>query len=531
MRELFRRLKWSDCAMILLVAFFLVALNTVYTIYYKANASAGFYYNWKEIYASEDTYVYYGYINQAISGRVLFENLYTNDYLPPVFNLFWFCLGRIARLFSLSAIAVYQLSKVFFIFLFLVVSYLFSLFLFQDKTKARLNFFTIVFATGFEGFLLPWIYIYILITKNSVASLDSIPEGAAFWTLLYSPHLIFALTLFISIIFFTLLAISGKKIKYSVCAGFCGLVLFQYHPFPLVTIGASFLLYAGYLYVKQRVDFFLFLKHTIIFFILSAQSIIYSVWTMVHNQWWRNMTILALPTPNIFLLILTFAPFIYFGLWSLKSDEKFRGSRYIFFLIISIVVAAYFPGAIQQRRLLEGLQIMFAPFVVCGLLYWLKNRGITDAIRPIVFMAVFPVLFLSTNAVYLYVRFVKDYDNRTANVYSKQELPDIFIWIAQNSHPEDTILVPPEIGDMVAAQTLRKVYVGHVVETPNYFSKVAQIKNFFINSNSTERALFLSKNNIKLILIDKNNQNYLQQMFFADKVYEQGDFLIYRVNL
>ncbi len=257
---------------------------------------------------SNDTPVYYSWIEQAKEGHLFFKNLFTSeDDGRFIFDPFLLGVGLFAKIFSLSSFLAYQLSRIFLIPIFLVVAYIFISHFFAGEKKRELCFLFLIFSSG-----LGWVvglFSGLFAIKFKMLPIDLwAPETFPFQSLYTSPHLIAALTLIISIFLLTFLAIERKKISYSFWAGLATLLLFQFQPYHVPTIFGIlgvFLIISSIKNSHVRWDIAI---HLSTIFFLSLPAIVYHAWTL-KNFWSRQQHALqnVLLMPNLLITILSYS--------------------------------------------------------------------------------------------------------------------------------------------------------------------------------------------------------------------------------
>lgn len=258
-----------------------------------------------------DTPVYYSWIEQAKAGNFLFKDLFTHEPHPRyILDIFWLSLGWLAKILSLSSITIYHLARLFLIPLLLIILYIFISYFFEERLKRKLCFLFLVFASGLGGVtvagkmlgfwnLEPW---------SLNRPMDSwVPEGFTFLTLYHSPHLMASLIFILSIFLLIILAFDKNKIIYSLGAGLCALILFQFHPFHVPTIFTVTGVYIIILSIKDKKIRWDLLRHYLILFLFSLPSILYHLWAL-KTFWTRQQYALQnnCLTPAIKITLLSY---------------------------------------------------------------------------------------------------------------------------------------------------------------------------------------------------------------------------------
>jgi len=513
MLDLIKKLNKKDYLTIAILSIVIICISFVGVISFILYTSENTVYNWKDVYAFGDSYVYYGYIDQAKAGHLLFRDLYQHDSTYMIFNWFWLLLGNVARIFNLSSIFVYFLFKVLLIPLSVFTLYLFLYYIFNDKSKVRLGLILGLFGTGLGIFL-----------TSITVPVDSLVEGSIFASFLSSPHFTLIPPLFILIILNTLLFLDTLKYKYSIYASLLGLLLFQFHPFTIITFISLFISYFLFLLLTKQKNKWQFFKHSLIFFIISSPGVIYHFIMFLKDPWWKIQSLnIILLSPNILILFFTFAPLLFFSIIGIKNKQYFKHiDFFIFWLFINLFVP-YLPIAFQ-RRLFMGFFIALLIFALQGIFYFLNNKKIKLTLLPIIF-----ILFFYTSVAMVAARVIPI--NNTDKFYIDNNYFIVADWIKQNTNDQVVFLTESDIANIIAGRSLRRTYVGHTAETIDYDIKHQEMINFFTKIDEEERLLFLQEHNIDLLIYDNNWQRF--SVFNPEldnnlnKIFEAGDISVY----
>lgn len=208
MKNLFKYISKKECKFVLMVGFILVIITSSSLIYGYLIKPADKFFPGIHSMAAGDFSVYYSYIGQAKEGHLIFQDLFTSEsHSPFIFNPFWLIIGFLARVFNLSSIAAYQISRILLIFLFVFVLYFFISYFFKKVKSRKYGFIFSIMASGLGGYFMPLIRNLF----NNQITLKNYPmdlwvsEGYNFLTLYHSPILLWPLFLLSALYFWLII--------------------------------------------------------------------------------------------------------------------------------------------------------------------------------------------------------------------------------------------------------------------------------------------------------------------------------------
>ena len=227
------------------------------------------------------------------------------------------------------------------------------------------------------------------------------------------------------------------------------------------------------------------------------------------------------------LLLILSALFV-FRIIRKKLNIKYEAFLIIWFLGQASLI--FLPISVQ-RRFLEGYQIVLAVLAGYFIKQFLEKRQ--WIIRGKLFaITIFILLFSASFLVVMYLDFY--------NIYSKAKM----IYLTKNnliamrelkkvSNSDDLILADIYTSNMLPGMILHRVFVGHGVETIKFKQKLETLNKFALSTDKDERRAILNNNYISWFFYDKSwnwgfdpdSDNFLK------KVYERGDYKIYKVEL
>ncbi len=528
--------EWKFVGLISLILIIVISFPILFGFFStpKENIFLGF-----QLIDHADTPVYFSWIEQVKEGHFLFKNLFTaEDEGRFILDPFWLGVGMLAKIFSFSSFEAYQLSKILLIPIFLAVLYIFVSYFFAEEKKRKLSFLFLIFSSGLGWAV--WLVSKIFSVSPSAWPMDLwVPEAFTFSALYNSPHFVASLTLFITILFLTLIAIEKNKKIYSFAAGLTALFLFQFHPYNAPTLAGILGVYFLLLSIKDKKIRWDILKNYFILFLFSLPPIIYHAWTL-KNFWTRQQFAVQniCLMPNLATTFLSYGfifVFACYGVFVLLKKEKTEKSIFLLAWFFSQIILIYSPLNFQ-RRMTTGLQIAMALLAMTSLFYLIEvNVGFKKFFekRKILLWFLFIVLSFSN-----YFLIVDDliYYSSPPQFYSSflsKNKTEAMIWLKNNTAPENIVLASPPNGNLIPAISLRPVYVGQWSLTTMQKEKTEWLKHFLSNFDSQTRPAFLKINNINYLFFgpeEKSAANFDPSLEnYLENVYQNSEVTIYKV--
>jgi len=482
---------------------------------------------------------YFSYIEQVRQGHVLFEDYYTTEHQPRIiFNLFFLVLGLIAKIFHLSAPAVFHLIRLVLIPVFIFVFYLFLKHLLKDEIKRKICMILVCFSSGLGAVFFP-------LLKNISPYQEPmdlwIPEAITFLSLYTNPLFISSLTLIILIFLLMLLSVTEGKNTYAVMAGLAGLILFQIHPYHVPTVFSILIIFWLAVCRHEKKINLLFLKHGLIFFFISLPSLLYYCWLSSAHWLTVHRIAQAIPvgfTPPLKSFFISYGllwPLTLIGVYSLIKKEKDYFSIFLVAWLFTHIILIYLPFPLQ-RRLTEGLHLIVCLVASEGIfLIWqkIKEKKIFVFLKNGFLLCCLFLIFFTPSNIFVVAREMVFF--HYPDFALPQETITAMTWLKDNS-PQDTKVLSVTdlyLYNLIPAFSVRKVFVGHGCETAYYEEKIKMV-DWFFNTNiyDEQKRNFLKENDLSHVFMFKK-ENYA---FKADKkeylspVYENDLINIYQVK-
>ncbi len=442
-----------------------------------------------------DYNVYYSYIHQVKTGHwLIFDHLTTEAQPLGLLNIFWLGTGLLAKLFNLSPIVIFQLTRILLIPIFTILAYLFISYFIKEKFKRYWALFFTLFSSGLGVYISN-----IDEVTNTAGSMKFyfsrasdlwMTEGTIFNTLMNSSHMTAALILIIAIFLLLILAFDSLRYRYSIIAGCLSLLLFNFHPYQLPTIFFVPLLYAIMLAVFYKKNIWSLAKHYFLSCLITAPSILYHFYTMTDSflgaRAYQNQTV---SSPLFFTLIGIGLPGILavIGWWQKKNTIQSK-DWFLFFWVIVILLTLYLPDWQFQRRAFLGLSLPLGILSAEGWFY-LKEKFIPFKkllTTPIIYGGLIIFLFVPTT----FYNIIRDYRYfQTPNDYFYQSTDEqrALNWL--NEQPTGVVLSSPFNCAYIVAKTEQITWLGHPHETLNFHAKKLTVEKMFNNEMAENELL------------------------------------------
>jgi len=467
-------------------------------------------FNGKHSLSPGDLPVYYSYINQIKNGNYFLINQFTAepDQLK-ILNVFWLGAGLFAKALGLTGPAAVHILRLIFIPIFVFSLYLFLSLFFQKTFFKKTLTVLLCFSSGL-GFYFTKMRVYENSYLNSPIDLW-VSESNIFTSLYHSPHFAFSWILIIFTFIFFFLAAQNRKFKYSVFAGLCSLILFQFHPYHFPTIYAVTFIYCLALWLKNKnsQNFI----HFLLLFTFSAPALLYHVYTLsdplISARSLQNIT---LTPPPIYVILGygIFFPLAFFGLYKIfKKNKEEKYSFLIIWLLVALLLI-YLPNYQFQRRLLQGLQIPLIAFSLYFVWPFFEKKIIAVSKKYYFSLIIFLLIFtIAPSTLYNLSRDIIFAKNRINNFYLNKPQNKVIEFLTQKNGERKTILSQDtHLSNVLPAKTNHKMFAAHQHETLDFENKLKMKQQFVINGLSGRTAFNLIKKYGISCIISENELNY-----------------------
>lgn len=530
--------EWKFWIKVLLAILIFTSIARIFILIWTPE---GFVPRGNNIYSMTDRYVYVSYVEQAREGAYLFEDLYTSaEESVPMLNVFWLSAGLFARLTGFSGNATLEILRILLIPFLLFSVFLLLVFFIKDIWQRKLAFLIASLGGGLGLFFLPLLWLFENffpskgILRNLPIDLDN-AEAFLFITSYYSCHFIFSTFLFTFVILLSLLAIENKKLFYAVPTGIMSAVLLNFHPWAFIAIFFIFFVYFLFLLLKKNKTSFFIFKYGLILGLFVLPSAFYHLF-MFNTPWWQNQTWNSTTsTPFIISILGGYGLIFVFALYSIwqnyKKRIKIKNEKFLLIWLIGQFVLFFLPVSVQGR-FLEGYWLSLVVLASYSLANWIKKRQwITKG--KIFSASLFIICFCLSYVLVIFLDFRNIY-YKSNLIYIKKDSVEAMKELKGLAKKDDLVLADICNASMIPGISLRRVFVGHAVETINFDYKYGELKKFMKSSDIGERQAILKNNKIDWFFYDAtwasdwawepNEQDFLE------KVYERGDYRIYKVR-
>ncbi len=491
---------------------------------------------------------YLSAIGEGLGGAWLYHTPFTTEPHAAAFlEVFYLALGHIARVFNLSATAMWHGARAgTAAILWLALFGFISLFL-KNAFQRWTAFLFAVLGAGFDWAWFPWEQADAL----SAAPLDwRMPEAHLFFGAMTYPHYAMNIVLILAVFVALGYALSDaipeqRRWLLAVGAGIGNLVMGLVYPFLIfLTAGVAG---ASYLYLTWRARKILW-RHAGVLFIAFAIPLplfLYYQFVLMTNpvlQTWNAQAITLSPNPLHY--ILAYAPYLLLGALTLKQIRSSTHSPLAFLWIwVGVVAVLLYAPLNPQRRFVLGLNVPLAILATVGLcdvaLPWLARTRAFVALsrRPNYSVAglqkiiVISLIALTSLAnVYVWISsaallgFVQPYP-----LFRPVAELNAMDWLHANTARDAVILSAYWTGSFIPARAGNPVFVGQRYETIRFDDKRLATEKFFnAATDDAWRATFVREQGIAYVFwgrgerdlgaFDPAQASYLAQVFANDAV-------------
>lgn len=482
-----------------------------------------------------DYHSYLARMWQGYRGEWGFRLLFTPELHAGVFSQpFYIVLGHLARLAGLGLPLTYQLSRLAFAFLMLLVVYRFIAHFVAPVRTRRTAFLLATIASGLGWFT----EILAPTPAGGVSPMDFwLLDGFTYLAVLTSPHFCAAIGLLLAIFLLLLRCPEGPSLKEGALAACAALALGFIHPYVLLLADLLPALYWAVEGLRTRRVAWRGLAALAVMGVIQAPLLLYDVWvfrTQPVFAGWSLQNVTLSPPPRVYLW--GYGVLLVLGMCGAVAWAR-RGGHGLAFPLLWIglvAVLAYVPWNLQ-RRFLEGVQVPLGLLagvgLVEGLLSWGGQRNRRRWLAQVVVVAL-----AATSNLYLTAGLVLAAASRAPTLFWPADVLAGVDWLGRNSAWDETVLASFEVGNLIPARIGHRVVLGHWIETLGYTEKRRQVAAFYTaDMPEAERRELLERWAVRYVYLGPQEQvsggfdpamaTYLKPAF------RQGDVAIYRVEV
>ncbi|MBI5405305.1 MAG: hypothetical protein HY976_03715 [Candidatus Kerfeldbacteria bacterium] len=493
-----RRFFWS-----ILVSMVLIGALPYLVGRLLAPAGSVFYGN--TVVAPYDSSIYYSYIEQGRQGHLFMTDVFTSEpFARTLWQPVWYVLGQFANIFHLSAPTAFFLGRLATIPIFITALWWLAGWAFPDQRQRRLAWVIMICAGGVGGIasMLSGQPVYV----NGVMPPDLwVTEAYPWLTVWGSPHFL----LVSSGIIFVLVGVERswqqRQWKSIPLIGLVALLTLSIHPFHIITWVATWIVVSVWRWVSsKRFPKEYVWRWVAVAAIASPALAMYGLQLLFDPltigraaQNINPMTPVGLTLIGLGACMLL-APL---GAWLWRPrDERWR---WAVSLAVTYLFVVYVPLTFQ-RRLAQGLFIPFALLTVPAILAIQQSiQNWTRWARTLVLG--FGLILLSSTWLVVFGFIIKDYvDELAVSPKRMYYLSNEFVALTTTGVPQvpsnRAILATLLEGNVIAGLTAHQVYLGYGVETINFDVKLAQMQQFFGQSDQPTQRNFLLTHGLCYVL-------------------------------
>lgn len=460
---------------------------------------------------SWDVNVYVSAIRYGQLGNIFLHNNYTTVFhSDTIFYPLYTVLG-----FFLRNIDPYLLFQIFSVLCGMLLSFtIFSLAKIFLEKKPCLALFLVSIGGGL-GWISPFSYLFPDISIT----------GFTFYSAYQRPHEALALVFYLFSLGLFFKYRKNMRIKISLIIILSCLLQIFFYPYLLLSF---FLITSFYLLIIEHGKVF-----TKDFFFLFCTGLIVlpvSLWyfmTLKGNPGFDLVYQVKLPPPSVWQIV-----FGYGVLFLIFVDQLWFANKKpnVIFLNVWFVVSlllTFLPFGFSRFF----LKTLFSPLVFLSVLFIPDlSRQIKIKKNIIVFALIVLVSLTSLSVFYSRIKMVTSYHGR---FFVSKEQKDALNFIQKNKY--QNIISLYSIGNLIPANTNKRVYFGHFLQTPNGSEKLLKARKFYQNKLSeTEAEKFIKDNKINLVYfgIEEKNQFNSSVPFglkykFLTKIYENSQVKLF----
>ncbi|MEW6717746.1 MAG: hypothetical protein AB1345_09610 [Chloroflexota bacterium] len=388
-------------------------------------------------------------------------------------KLAYIFLGQVARLMGMDLPVMYQVGRLVFGLAAGVAIYALLLINISELKVRRWALLIILLGSGLGW--LQWLGGWL--PQKDISPIDFwLIDGYVFFSLLTLPHFAAVIALLAGMLAFFLHYLRKPNVWKAVAAGLCSVLILPIQPHS-VLLGDLALAGAvsGVLWQRRKWVWSIVLAWMGIC-ALQLPLFLYNLLVFRQPVWHEFMAQnVTLSPPWVYILwgFGLFWPLALIGAWDALRRRDIAGISALVWVVGGLVLL-YFPWNLQRRMLL-GFTLPLGLLAALGLqaLYprWSVKGGNMMSWLLVGLMSI-SSLYLSLGSGY-FVTLHPD------ELYDPGPLVQGVDWLAEQAKDDDLVCAAEATGQLVAARTGLKVYLGHPIETLDVERKAAEVKQFF----------------------------------------------------
>lgn len=422
-----------------------------------------------------DQNVYFSAIGWGRRAGLVFQNLYdTQSDKPMQIYAAYTALGKILGSLPISNAVIFHLSAIVLnFFLAFIVWWFLSIFLNKDLDK-KIAFVLIFLGGGLGWLLFPQIVLP-----------DLGQPGFMFESATRRPHETISIGLFLLTFGVLWKGIIGKQNVYLIIGLVSSFLAFYFHPYSVITFGVVISSFGAYFFLKEKnSNFWKGLA------VLAVSGLLYLLFfgrQMLIDPSSSGLVGQVQYSPNPMYAILGWGilfPFILIALFSPSLNQEIRFLKFWFLGHFAII---YIPLGFQ-KLLIRGLWVVAVILAVVGVGILAKRAKLKHGV-----LLIFVVAFACISNFFIFAKKVSEpITNRWVYLFSGER--EIIDYLNSNGQKEEGVLASYRVGNIIPANTDKRVWAGHEFQTPNFKTRIQEVNKFYSGGMDDQEAREFLKN-------------------------------------
>ena len=540
-----REWAWAVAVAALAVALSSIPYGVGYLSQSPDRVFAGAVYDW------EDYYSHLAKMQQGAQGAWQYRILFTpEDHPGATVNLFYLALGHLSGTLGLSPMVAYHLARLVCAAVVLLTAYWFAAFFVADRPARRVAYLLICFSSGLGWLLL-------LVTRSfalgGITPVDFwLVEMYTFFTILTFPHACLSLTAYLLAFVWMVQVLRGERSWWRwLAASVAGLVVAVIHPYVLLPLDATLVLYWAYRWICRRDAGERSLPWLLGFAVVPLPVIAYSYWALASHpvfRAWQDQSMTLSPPPLHY--VAGYGLLLALAIWGGARVLREQDSPAVALVLwpLAVMPLLYAPLVFHlQRRVIEGVHVALSTLAAVGLCRgllpaiqqsrlarWAASRGYAPH-RLRWLLGRFIVALTTLSTWYLLASLSLAASSGYGLLYHSRSEVEAVLWLGDHTQPGDTVLSSYEIGGYIPARIGHRVFWGHWAETIHLPQKHVEVQAFYSASQAFDRPGFLARYGIAYVLHGPRERDVGQfepgRAPYLEPVFQRGEVTVYRVAL
>jgi hypothetical protein len=485
---------------------------------------------------------------RGLTDAHLMSNTLTPEPNPPVFfNLLWWSVGRVGRLFGLGPAGSLQVLRIVATVLFMVVVHRLCALFLADRLQRRTALLVTALTSGFGWILV--VLKYTLTGGELYFPLDVfIAEGNTFYCILAQPHFV-AAALYAFVFELVLRGEETGRLRWALAAGLVTFLLGWQHAYDLASIYGVLAAYGVLRVLRDRRLPRYLVRAGLVIALVSWWPGAYSTLLVGLEPSWGAVLAqfgnAGVATPPPAHLVILLGPALLLALASMVSERAWRLDRddrtlFLHAWFLSGFVLVYLPVS-WNVHLINGWQIPIAILAtrfafgsiapaVARRVPRLDPYGLGRALAAALLFVVVP-----TN-LYLYAWRFYDLGRHALPYYLLHDEMAALRWLDEHAAGDDVVLSALALGQYVPAFAGTRAYLGHWAQTVDYYGKQRAVRTFFDGAtDDADRRAILARGGVDWVMYGDEERalgTYAPETSpFLRRDFDAGRCAVYRVVL